>query len=66
MTPFALSLARPIRDVITPDGLISYSHDQQLNLLSNGKPFVNDPIATTFGTGTSSTAGSKTHQDDTD
>lgn len=63
-TPFALTLARPC-----PPGepvAFTYAVGQQLNVMVDGSPAVLSPSIMMATGPTSSTAGSKTHQDDTD
>ncbi|TQK44317.1 putative ATP-grasp target RiPP [Streptomyces sp. SLBN-118] len=63
MRPFALNYARPA--VPAPD-VVPYAYDPtlQLNVLSDGRPAVNDhDLLLACGT-TTSTAGSQTHFDD--
>jgi putative ATP-grasp target RiPP len=61
---FALGFARPAPGVSTAP--FTYDAAQQLNVLGDGRPAVTEADVITLGSATSSTAGSKTHSDDTD
>lgn len=63
MTPFALTFAAPC----PTRARVPYVYDagRQVNVLPNGRPAVYDNVIM-LGTVTTSTAGSATHNDDTD
>ncbi|GAA0579682.1 putative ATP-grasp-modified RiPP [Streptomyces crystallinus] len=62
--PFALGFARPAP--AQPVAPFTYDSGMQLNVLPNGAPAVTEADIITLGSATQSTAGSATHNDDTD
>ncbi|MGP3925394.1 MULTISPECIES: putative ATP-grasp-modified RiPP [unclassified Streptomyces] len=63
MRPFALNYARP---AVHPPAVTPYAYEstRQLNVLSDGRPAIEDPAVLLAAGTTTSTAGSKTHFDD--
>lgn len=64
MAPFTLNFAEPVSQIrLAP---LTYDEVRQLNVLPDGALAVSEMETAVFWSATSSKAGSKTHQDDTD